>query len=92
MAITIVIAGLVRDAELFAAQLAAIAELREQGLVDEVYYSTWLGEIARYPQLSEPLARAGATLIEALEPRGFRGPQALPSRLSRSTMSASCCG
>lgn len=74
MAITIIISGLVRDAALFRTQLAMIANLREQGLVDSVYYSTWIGELPRYPELYQPLVEAGAIVIEAPEPGGFRGP------------------
>lgn len=74
MSVTVVICGLVRRPDLFRPILKSLGEYRRQGLVNDIYYSTWIGEIDLYEGLRRDLADIGAILIEAPQPTGYAGP------------------
>jgi hypothetical protein len=41
----------------------------DQGIVDQIIYSTWSGELNRYPGLRKTLGEYGVTILEIEEPR-----------------------
>lgn len=69
MAISVVICGLVRSQEKLLTKLQNYFDWREQGRVDEIVYSTWIGEIDSYSGLRKILETKNVKMIEVEEPR-----------------------
>lgn len=67
--ISIVICGLVRDAQRLRTKVKEYAEWRSAGLVDQIIFSTWIGELPRFPDLEKFLSDNGVELVEVEEPR-----------------------
>lgn len=64
----VVICGLVRDREAFEKKIEGLAEWKREGLIEEILYSTWLGEIDKYDRLAAYLSGKGVIVIESEEP------------------------
>jgi hypothetical protein len=64
----VVIAGLVRDETVFARQLEVLVDWRKQQLVEGVVYSTWTGELAKYPAIANLLSNQDIPVVEIAEP------------------------
>lgn len=69
MAISVVICGLVRSQEKLLTKLQNYFDWRDQGRVDEIIYSTWIGEIDNYSGLRKILETKNVKVIEVEEPR-----------------------
>ncbi len=64
----VVIAGLIRDEAIFAGQLDALVSWREKGLVEGIVYSTWIGELGKYPNIAGFLTSHDILAVEIAEP------------------------
>ena len=62
----VVICGLVREPAGFAAYLEGLVRLDRTHL--RVVFSTWQGELARYPEIASLLVRLGADIVEQTQP------------------------
>lgn len=60
--------GLVRDEAALRAKMAILLAWRDEGLLARIVFSTWLGELGRYPGLAEYLAGQGIVVVETQEP------------------------
>lgn len=69
MAVSVVICGLVRDAGRLMSKVLNYRDWREQQVVDQIVYVTWIGEIDSYPGLRKELRNAGVKILEIEEPR-----------------------
>ncbi|WP_070968027.1 hypothetical protein [Vibrio sonorensis] len=69
MAVSVIICGLVRDANKLLNKLKNYTDWREQGLVDQIVFSTWIGEIDSYQGLRKQLVHSNIDIIEIEEPR-----------------------
>lgn len=69
MPISIVICGLVRDTERLMKKVGNYRDWRNQGIVENIVYSTWIGEVDRYPGLRKELEDAHVQILEIEEPR-----------------------
>tara|TARA_B100001248_G_scaffold262670_1_gene260717 strand:+ start:4271 stop:5572 length:1302 start_codon:yes stop_codon:yes gene_type:complete len=69
MKISVIICGLVRDSDRFCDKLQQFYNWTKEGFVDEVIYSTWIGELASYPAVKAKLNKTGVKVIEVEEPR-----------------------
>ena len=69
MPISVIICGLVRDQERLRKRLSNFFDWREQGRVNQIIYSTWIGEVDNYPGLRVFLTNKNVQLIEIEEPR-----------------------
>ena len=68
MPINILLCGLVRTPDLLLQSMRDFVKLRNEGLVDRVFFSTWKGEVGKYESLREGLIASGVSLIESDEP------------------------
>jgi hypothetical protein len=64
----VVIAGLVRDEAIFARQLDVLVDWRKQQLVEGIVYSTWIGELEKYPNIAGFLTDHDISVVEIAEP------------------------
>ncbi len=64
----VVIAGLVRDEAIFASQLDALVDWRKKELVEGIIYSTWIGELGKYPNIAGFLTSHDIPVVEIAEP------------------------
>ncbi|MFM1505187.1 hypothetical protein ACX1HR_15205 [Yersinia enterocolitica] len=69
MAISVVICGLVRDKQRLLKKIQNYSDWRDQGLVDQIVYSTWIGEVDSYSGLRRELEQSQVTILEIEEPR-----------------------
>jgi hypothetical protein len=69
MPISVVICGLVRDADRLMRKVDNYRDWRAQGIVNQIVYSTWIDELDRYAGLRKNLQEAGVTILEIEEPR-----------------------
>jgi hypothetical protein len=69
MSVSVIICGLVRNQERLRKKLKNYFDWREQGRIDQIIYSTWIGEVDNYPELREYLLNNQVELIEVEEPR-----------------------
>lgn len=67
--VSVVICGLVREAERLVEKITNYAEWRKLGAVGEIVYVTWIGEIDRYPKLRKRLHDHEVMILEVDEPR-----------------------
>ncbi len=93
-----VICGLVRDESAFVKKLDTLTAWRRTGAIDGIVFSTWMGELDRYPAVAAAYAAGAFTLVETEQPQLkapghfihqmkslYYGLQAVPS-------DAWCCG
>lgn len=64
----IVFTGLIRDDKIFSKKLKLCKKLIEKKFLGGVVFSTWLGEVDKYPQISKQLNEINARLVESTEP------------------------
>jgi hypothetical protein len=64
MSISVVICGLVRDADRLMRKIENYKDWREQGLVNQIIYATWINEVDRYAGLRKNLRDAGVMVLE----------------------------
>lgn len=67
--ISIVICGLVRDLDKAKSKILEFSQMRNTGLVDQVIFSTWIGETSKYPGFDNFLSDNKVELVEVEEPR-----------------------
>lgn len=68
--INVIFTGLVRDQELFVKSIKDLVEFRHENMVDEIIFSTWIGEIDKYDGLRNVLEVYDCHLVEGeLPPR-----------------------
>lgn len=60
--------GLVRDLPMFKRSVNDMIDLQKQGLVNNIMYSTWTGEVDKYPELRDFIKQSKILLIESKEP------------------------
>lgn len=68
-AVDVVYCGLVRDLELFKKSILDLQNLRKEGLVDRIIFSTWKREIKKYLGLDIFLKKSNIDIIESEEPK-----------------------
>jgi len=66
---SIVICGLVRDEDRLRAKIRLYHEWLKNGHILDIVYSTWIGEVDRYPGLREYLSQLSVKIIEIEEPK-----------------------
>jgi len=64
----ILITGLLRTEELFKRFTQDLIALRKKGIIDNIIFSTWIGELAKYPEMHSFLKKNKVTIIENEEP------------------------
>lgn len=64
----VVFTGLVRKLDSFKNQITALEALRQDGIIEGIVYSTWLGEIDKVENLRSELVNQGVVIVETLEP------------------------
>lgn len=64
----VLICGLVRDLEKLKEKIKNFVQLKKEGLIDKIVYSTWIGEIDNYPGLKEFLDKNGVILVLTGQP------------------------
>lgn len=64
----VVISGLVREPEVFKDKLKTLIKWRSQGLIDGIVYSTWIGELDKYEDISKLIEENGILIVEVKEP------------------------
>lgn len=62
------ICGLVRQPGTMLHQLSMLERFRAEGLVDRIVFSTWEGELDRYPEVRETMCRLGVVVVESAQP------------------------
>lgn len=67
--ISIIICGLVRDADRLIRKVTNYFDWHNAGFVSEIVYATWIGELDRYPGLRKRLQDHAVTILEIEEPR-----------------------
>ncbi|EGQ9613092.1 hypothetical protein LH707_002975 [Vibrio cholerae] len=67
--VSVIICGLVRDKSRLLNKLQNYIDWREQGRIDQIIYSTWIGELENYAGLRNELESRNVELIEIEEPR-----------------------
>ena len=66
--INVIFTGLVRTPERFVKSIEDFASLRSEGLINDIVFATWIGEIEKYKGLRKALKDHGLHLIEAEQP------------------------
>ncbi|CAO3424163.1 hypothetical protein [Azospirillum doebereinerae] len=64
----VVVTGLVRDGDRFDRKLRTLLQWRQDGIVDGIVMSTWIGEMDRYPETLRIIQEQGIVLVETEEP------------------------
>jgi hypothetical protein len=64
----VLIAGLVRDEQAFADQLNEVVGWRDKQWIEGIIYSTWIGELSKYPAIANIISKHGIALVELAEP------------------------
>ncbi len=64
-----VICGLVRDESAFVKKLDTLTAWRRTGAIDGIVFSTWMGELDRYPAVAAAYAAGAFTLVETEQPQ-----------------------
>ena len=67
--ISIAVCGLVRDADRLMRKVTNYFDWHNAGIVGEIVYATWIGDIDRYPGLRKQLQDHAVTILEIEEPR-----------------------
>lgn len=65
----IIICGLVRNQTKLVDKIDMYYQWRQEGFVDQIIYSTWIGEVDQYSGLREFLKKKDVKLIEIREPK-----------------------
>ncbi len=68
-----VMCGLVRDESAFMTKLDTLTEWRRDGAIDGIVFSTWIGELDRYPAAAAAHAAGAFTLVE-IDPPQLKAP------------------
>lgn len=66
---TAVFCGLIRDPGMMFLQLVQLQRFQAEGLIGDLIFSTWKGEIDRNPEVWDALNKFGAHVIESDEPQ-----------------------
>jgi hypothetical protein len=64
----ILFTGLIRNEKLFLEKLVKAVELRDEGLVSSIIFSTWLNELTKYETVQRFLDKNEIIIIESSEP------------------------
>ncbi|WP_282177111.1 hypothetical protein [Vibrio nereis] len=64
----ILFTGLIRDESLFLSKLELSLKLKSEGLIGSVIFSTWIGEVNKYPKVHSFIKRNSIVLVENQEP------------------------
>lgn len=64
----VVICGVVRDVAHFSGQLEALKRWKADGFIEEIVFSTWIGEVDNYPSVIEARDRGDFVLVESRPP------------------------
>ncbi len=67
--IDILFTGLIRKPEMFKKSILEMIGLREKGLINEIKFSTWLGEVQKYPDIYSFFKKNKIKIIESEEPK-----------------------
>jgi len=73
MSANVAICGLVRTPDLLLESISDFMVLRKQNLLDQIVFSTWIGEIDQYQGLRQRLTQCGVKLLESSPPE-ISGP------------------
>ncbi len=65
---TALLCGLVRDPAAYNHKLDTLLRWRAEGCLDEIVISTWLGELANFPEIRDRLRSEGCRVVETSEP------------------------
>lgn len=68
MSANILICGLVRNEQKLKEKLEIFCQLRDEGIVEKIVFSTWIGEIEKYPGLGALLKKSNVILVQSEEP------------------------
>ncbi|HLD97885.1 MAG TPA: hypothetical protein VI815_01010 [Candidatus Nanoarchaeia archaeon] len=68
MSIDILFCGLIRTVDLFKKSLQDLSELKKQGLVNNIYFSTWKGEPQKNPEIHQLMKDMNVIIMESEEP------------------------
>lgn len=66
--VNILFCGLIRAHDLFKKSISDMTQLRDNGLIENIYLSTWIGEIDKAPEIKELLKKSKVKIIESEEP------------------------
>lgn len=64
----ILFTGLVRNEDLFIEKLTKAVQLKREGFIQSIIFSTWLGELIRYEKVKKFITLHNVFLIESTEP------------------------
>jgi hypothetical protein len=65
----ILVTGKIRDPAFLYQRFAFFHKLKQAGLVEQVVFSTWAGELDNHPLIGELMAHCGFFLVETTEPK-----------------------
>lgn len=65
---TILFTGLIRNEKIFLDKLTILQKLKDEGLVNKIIFSTWIGEISKYRIIFNKLLELDCIIIESKEP------------------------
>jgi len=65
----VIFTGLVRTPDLFRKSIKEMVRLRKRGFINEIKFSTWLGEVKKYPEVNSFLKKNKIRIIESKEPK-----------------------
>ncbi len=68
-AITVLFTGLVRPLSDTLAKLRLLRSWRDEGVIDHVVFSTWIGVLQEHPEVTSLLDELGARVVEMQEPK-----------------------
>ena len=66
--VDILFTGLVRTPDMLKKSIYEMSELRKEGIVDNIIFSTWKGEIQKYPEVYEFFKKNRVKILENEEP------------------------
>ena len=66
--VDILFTGLVRMPEMFKKSILDLLAMRKEGLVNKILFSTWLGEVEKYPDIHKFLDKHDIRIIRSKEP------------------------
>ena len=66
--IDVVICGVIRTPDLFKKSIETLNSLKKEGIVSKIIFSTWKGEIEKYPDMEDFLNKNNTIIVEDKEP------------------------
>ena len=67
--VDILFTGLIRNQEMFKQTLIDLDALRKDKLINQIFLSTWFGEVEKYPAIQELLNKHNVKIIKSEEPK-----------------------